>query len=124
MIRRFKLVGREVVACSLDDWGIWFGTSRADESSRVALDEVAGYSISTVFIGLSTSFRNDASDVFETAVFDASENVEIMDRYATWQEALDGHNACVALLRRHDEAAHRFTRAVLQDVKHQLRHKT
>lgn len=49
------------------------------------------YRISTVFLGLDHSFSEDAEPLlFETLIFDGEFDGE-MERYSTWDEAVEGH---------------------------------
>jgi hypothetical protein len=49
------------------------------------------YRISTVFLGLDHSFSEDEEPLlFETLVFDGELEGE-MERYSTWDEAVEGH---------------------------------
>jgi len=53
-----------------------------------------GY-VSTVFLGLNHCFDDTRLDVFETMVFDGNDDGFYMQRYATWDEAVQGHNELV-----------------------------
>ena len=66
------------------------------ENKKVALDKVNGKTISTVFLGLDPSYGDGPPMLFETMIFEAGEVVGEMDRYSTWDQAVDGHNAIVA----------------------------
>jgi len=71
-------------------WGEWFenGSNR-----RVAEDIVEGVRVSTVFLGLDHSFGEGPPLLFETMVFGESPLQEECVRYATWEEAEQGHKA-------------------------------
>lgn len=80
-------------------WARWF----EDADNRVALTETELHEVSTVFLGLDHNWHPDGPPVlFETMVFSRERGGEgkclgdaldsIMDRYATWDEALKGHN--------------------------------
>jgi hypothetical protein len=72
-------------------WAEWF--ERAER--RIALDEVAGAVISTVFLGVNHQWGDGPPLVFETLVSGGQLDGE-MDRYSTWDEAAAGHVAmCV-----------------------------
>lgn len=90
--------GHIAVPCSAREWSRWIGSL---ERRRVALDEIApGVSVSTVFIGLNHRWFDDGPPLlFETVVFDDYEEGDEMRRYATWEEAAQGHAAMVAELR-------------------------
>jgi hypothetical protein len=61
---------------------------------RVAFDDIEGWKVSTVFLGVDHNF-SDAGDpiLFETMIFapDAGGHDTAMDRYRTWAEARAGH---------------------------------
>lgn len=54
-------------------------------------------SVSTVFLGLDHSFRDGPPLLFESLVFGGKDN-ELMNRYATYDEAVTGHNRIVQRL--------------------------
>lgn len=63
-----------------------------DDIWGVAFDRVGRFSISTVFLGIDHSFGHSGPPlVFETAAFTQDEDVEVEDRYSTWDEAVAGH---------------------------------
>jgi len=71
-------------------WATWFET--ADRSvAWTAQDDIV---ISTVFLGLDHRFGDGPPQLFETMVFGGLEDREL-DRYATWDEAIEGHRAMV-----------------------------
>lgn len=70
---------------------------------RVAETQIGPYWISTVYLGLDHSYGHGPPLIFETMIFKdgggiADSNDEYMDRYATWQQALDGHQNVVGAL--------------------------
>lgn len=73
------------------DWASWF--ENADR--KVALDTIDGRTISTVFLGLDHSFHSSRPLLFETMIFSADRLDEYQERYATWQEAEQGHQRAV-----------------------------
>lgn len=84
-MRYFRLEDRTPVPCSADDWQ----RSLADiDSRRVANDTVDDASISTLFLGIDLG-----NGTFETLV--VAEWIQRRQRYATWQEAEEGHRAWV-----------------------------
>jgi hypothetical protein len=88
----FKLDGKAVVP--VDDVMIWAEWLERAER-RIALDEVAGAVISTVFLGVNPQWGDGPPLVFETLVSGGQLDGE-MDRYSTWDEAAAGHVAmCV-----------------------------
>ena len=64
----------------------------------VARTHIFGKAISTVFIGVSTSLRGEPL-VFETAIFDKDDSVEIFGRCSTWDQAEAQHEACVIMVK-------------------------
>src|SRR5262245_10294135 len=61
--------------------------------------------VSTVFIGVPSppgSLFGDTPLAFETAVFREGKPTDIVDRYATWDEAEEGHKNVVESLRKGD----------------------
>ncbi len=94
MIMYYKLDGHEVVPCAdVLEWGRWFEC----HDRRVAHTEVGNVRISTVFIGIGNLFMEEGL-VFETIVFGGPLDSE-QDKYATWNEALEGHAQMVRKVR-------------------------
>ncbi len=73
------------------DWALWF---EANTDRRIVLRDTIGEAcVSTVFLGLDHSYRDDLPlKIYETLVFDGQLGGE-MDRYATRDEAIVGHAA-------------------------------
>jgi hypothetical protein len=92
----YILVGHQVVSCSdLMTWARWFET--ADRC--VAYTEQDEVRVSTVFLGLDHNYRDEGPPVlFETIVFTGHDSWvdEQMERYSTWDEAVEGHRNMVA----------------------------
>lgn len=91
----FKLDGKTPVPLdSIHELAVIMGD---DKMRRVALDEVGPFSISTVFLFINHDFFNHGEPVlFETMVFQDGtefyrEDFELMDRYCTWDRAIEGH---------------------------------
>lgn len=84
------------IPCTIAEWG----TFLEDRHNRkVAFSELGDIHISTVFLGLDHSCWEGRPIVFETMIFDKSGD-DIwrdiyMDRYSTWDEALDGHQKAI-----------------------------
>jgi hypothetical protein len=78
------------------EWGRWF-----EAAKRQVADTMVGcVRISTVFLGLDHSFSDDGPlIVFETMIFGGSLNGE-QDRYASREQAIEGHAAAVQRVRR------------------------
>lgn len=77
---------KKLVACPFAEWAEWFETI----NRQVDITEVGDLVVSTVFLGYSV---ND--NVFETALFEKGEFLEVHDRYPTWNEAVQGHKDAV-----------------------------
>lgn len=71
-------------------WAAWF--QNAGEKRRVAETRVAKKNISTVFLGLDNSFGEGAPQLYETMIFPGG---LLFDRYATKEQALEGHKRAV-----------------------------
>lgn len=75
----------------------------------VGKTDVGPYRVSTVFLSLDHNSVCGDPHIFETMVFggrddDAADEFEHMERrYSTWDDALAGHNATVAVVQQHEE---------------------
>lgn len=65
---------------------------------QVGYDQVGDAEISTVFLGLDYGYGDGPPQVWETAVF-LGDNVTISARYASREQALEGHREIVAQVR-------------------------
>jgi len=84
---KYILKGHEAIEVDdLIEWAILF--EKLDR--RVACDINGDVKVSTVFLGLDHQFGDGPPLLFETMVF-GGEHDQDMDRYSTWDEALDGH---------------------------------
>jgi hypothetical protein len=91
MSTRYILKDREPQLCEdLAEWAIWYGSS----SHQIARDRVGDISISTAFIGIEMGQSDGLPILFETMVSPS----EIVRRYATYRDALDGHAQIVSQL--------------------------
>lgn len=68
-------------------WAKWFenGANR-----RVAIDEIGGRCVSTVFLGIDHSFGGQPPLLFETVIFGGLHD-GLITRAATWDEAIKQH---------------------------------
>lgn len=68
---------------------------------RVALTKVGEYQVSTVWLGIDHGMWDSDGPpiIFETMVFDAAGEDRYMDRYATKEAAVAGHNKACVLFR-------------------------
>jgi hypothetical protein len=84
-----------------DDIREW-GRMYKSDNRHVALDDIDGVKVSTVFLGLDHNWADEGPPVlFETMVFGGPLDME-MDRYCTWDEAEKGHAAMVERVKRGD----------------------
>ena len=95
----YKLDGTKVIPCdNLIEWGEWF--EKADR--QVALTELEGVRVSTIFLGIDHSFGNGKPILFETMVFGKDKDGKCdyrdqeCERYTTRDEAIKGHNKMVS----------------------------
>ena len=70
-------------------------TQPADDPTRIGSDHVGDVWVSTVWLGLNHSWWPGPPLIFETMVFGGPDNEE-MERYATKEAALAGHDRWVA----------------------------
>lgn len=87
---------REGNALTLMEWAKGYENGRPDK--RVAEATLPnGRWVSTVWLGLNHQFGDGPPLIFETMVFDSSENMSELDcdRYSTEIEALAGHQVMV-----------------------------
>jgi len=92
----YILVNKEPKPADCQEWGSWFeGADRV-----VAKEEVEeGVTVSTVFLGIDHNFASDGPPIlFESLIFGGQFDGD-MRRYATWDEALQGHKAMVEMVR-------------------------
>jgi len=90
---QYILDGHRAVPCpDLETWGRWMGTTDRVVARTTVREEIE---VSTVFIGLDHQFGNGSPLLFETMVFRNGDGQD-MDRYSTWDEAIDGHQRMVA----------------------------
>ncbi len=112
---QYILIGRKAVAIADSvEWAKWFQSN----DRRVAEDLIGGLRISTVFLGLDHRWGNGPPQIFETMVFDIEPtehdwsdlglgvkliheaHEDYTQRYATWEEAEEGHRDVCAQVRR------------------------
>lgn len=99
---RYVLDGHEPVpCCDLDEWSHWMFGAGENQTRRVALDEVGGFEVSTVFLGIDYRWGMTPQPVlFETMVFKISTGKSVdQRRYSTWDEAEAGHREVCADIR-------------------------
>lgn len=96
---------RRVIATDLLGWARWFETG----DRRVADDRTAHVRVSTVFLGINHRFIGDGPPLlFETMGF-ARDGGDCLDdltrRYASWDDAVTGHQAALRRVRRWERLA-------------------
>lgn len=84
----------EVIPCDLLTWAKCLET----ENRVIKKEQVGDFFISTIFTGLDFSPVPHPC-LFETAVFDKDDNRDLQERYSTYAEALEGHEATVKIYR-------------------------
>lgn len=80
---------------TLEEWSELRGIG---SYASVALDEVNGLTVSTIWLGLNHNWRGTPPHIFETMVF-GPDRTKLATRYATLADAEAGHQATVARLR-------------------------
>lgn len=90
----YILDGHTVVPCDHDTWLHWISDEDNFQKKRVALTQLGDLKVSTVFLGLDHNFSNAKIAIFETMVFGGPGD-EDMERYSTWDEAVEGHQRMV-----------------------------
>jgi len=85
---------REVPCNNLWAWAYWFEKHHKDRI--VAQEYVGEHWISTVFLGLDHNYAMEGPPLlYETMVFYATGEDDLVKRYATWTEAEKGHRQTV-----------------------------
>ncbi len=82
---------------------IEWATQLEHMDNHVACEVVLCKTVSTIWLGLDHGFREERPLVFETMVFseyDSGTDI-YMDRYSTWDEAVEGHQKAVEWVRKH-----------------------
>lgn len=94
----------------VDDLELWAATFEDNKIVKQELVTELGNSglwtpftppfVSTIFLGLDHNFsRTGPPIVFETMVFNGVYNQKIQYRYATWDEAIEGHRRTVKMVK-------------------------
>ena len=74
-------------------------SGKISDYARIGEDQVGEVRVSTVWLGLNHAFgRNSPPLIFESLVFGGEHDQDMM-RYATEQEAIEGHRTAVENLR-------------------------
>jgi hypothetical protein len=87
---------KNIVKCAdFLEWAKWMQSN----NRTIAKTEIGELFVSTVFLGIDHSFASSTPILFETMVFKGKHSVDdICERYATYDEALEGHNKIVKKL--------------------------
>ena len=100
--KKYKLnEKKEIIECTLHEWGRFLETPE----KIVKQENVGDYWVSTVFLGIDHNFtrpyNNNKPILFESMIFKSKDigQDSWQERYCTYQEALDGHNAIVERLK-------------------------
>lgn len=88
---------KNVKPSSLEEWATFIEKRLPTNYWIVGKDDVNGYHISTVFIGLchNSNPSSKVPIVFETMIFLNGETGFYQERYSTWEEAEEGHRRAV-----------------------------
>lgn len=93
MSDKYILKDHEAVPCDdLMEWAKWFEKG----NRRVAEDVRGDIRVSTIFLGMNHNWGDGPPLLFETMIFGGEHDL-YQDRYATWNEAVDGHKKACAL---------------------------
>lgn len=109
-----RLLNGVVVPCTATEWAAQF-----EKGHRVALDDIDGAHVSTVFIGLNHGYHKRPL-WFETMVFDLvmhEKGTLLQWRYETLVEAKAGHERACAWVREHIEVMRAERRDALVEEK-------
>jgi len=77
----------------VSEWAKWFETG----NKIVRQNNILGIFVSTVFLGLNHRFGDGEPLLFETMIFNGS-NDQYQERYTTREEALKGHKIAMQLV--------------------------
>lgn len=85
--------GEPLAALDVISWAEWLMAHPHDR--QIALDQAGPFSISTVFLGVSTrsALTGQPAELFETRIFGSDEDATPCWRYDTREEAQAGHAA-------------------------------
>jgi len=85
------------IACELKDWSDLYETKDGQERRRVGWDEVNGYEVSTVFLGLDHGHGFTGRPLlFETMIFGKGDGDGYQTRCSTWNEAIEMHKEAIS----------------------------
>lgn len=82
--------------CTLMEWAKQMEDFYKQDKKHVGYDDVNGYHVSTVWLGLDHNFGVGEPLLFETMVFPYQDGIETYtERYTTWDEAVAGHERAI-----------------------------
>ncbi len=87
-----------VIECDIKDWSDLYETKDGSDRRRVGWDEVDGYEVSTVFLGLDHGYGNGFTGLpllFETMIFGQGDGDGYQTRCSTWDEAVQMHKDAI-----------------------------
>lgn len=77
------------------EWSKWCATAKR----HVGDTKVGDIRVSTVFLGINHGWGEGEPILFETMIFGSEKMKDYCERYATWEEAEDGHLRAVRLVK-------------------------
>ena len=83
------------IRSTIVDCGKWLEEN--PERKAVKQEHIDKIFISTVFLGLDHSWNSDTPVLWETMIF-GGEHDQYMDRYTSYEEALEGHQTALNLV--------------------------
>lgn len=83
---------RPVICDDLLKWGTWFGN---DHNRRIRVTYINGIKISTVFLALDHCWDEGPPVLFETMIFNMTDDDEYQTRCTTHRQALAMHKDAV-----------------------------
>lgn len=99
----FILADRIPIPCDLLTWARWFEDHVRERI--VQQNTIGDYWVSTVFLGLNHNWLDGPPELFETMVFqgcDGDRTDIAIQRYPTWELALEGHRRTCTMLKMGD----------------------
>ena len=97
--------GVPVLCKNIREWGDWFQTA---ERRVLARETVAGFDVSTVFLGIDHAFHGGPPVLWETMIFGPGRTMAFdgyQQRYTSRAEALKGHDEAVRMVLRNVAAS-------------------
>lgn len=116
----YILDGKTALRC--EDVLQWAEFMARKEDCKVALTELEGAAVSTVFLGIDHNFIGQDGDplLFETLVFYGDGGLGSLRRYFTWAEAAEGHEEIVTAAREEIGRSTQITDEVIASIRARL----